>query len=220
MDMTHPVLDFPVNGLSGGPDGPRWLDGVEGPLGSSATGVWLGHGSTRRDSRRPWAQVGTLRRDRFPGARVDADQRIAARAVFAVVDATMPDPANRPDDYAPRLLDVASTRAAGHTAWQQVSWTVDHRSVSASVLEWAGAWAAFTTALPEVDVVVIGFGVEPAGLALVEVRDASTYHFDLGRPITFPDTVEQARAAAGVWADAASADARWPAHPDHTTATG
>lgn len=219
MEMSHPVLDFPVYGLTEGPDGPRWLDGVEGRLGSPATGVWLGHGSTRRDSRRPWTQVGTFSGDRFPGAGVDADQRIASSAVLAVVNATMPDPVNRPDDYGHRLLDVASTRAASHTAWRQVSWVVDHRPVPASVLEWAGAWAAFTTALPEVDVVVIGFGVEPAGLALVEVRDASPYHFDLGRPIIFPDTVEQARAAAGVWSDPVTASAWWPAHPDHTTAT-
>ncbi|MFC7359043.1 hypothetical protein [Nocardioides astragali] len=218
MEMTHPVLDFPVYGLSDGPDGPRWLDGVEGRLGSPATGVWLGHGSTRRDSRRPWTQVGTFSGDRFPGAGVDADERAAGIAAVAVVDATMPDLANRPDDYGQRLLDVALSRAAGHTGWRQASWMVDHQTVSASVLDWAGAWAAFTTALPEVDVVVIGFGVEPAGLALVEVRDASTYHFDLGRPITFPDTVEQARAAAGVWSDPATVDARWPTHPDHTTA--
>jgi hypothetical protein len=163
--------------------------------------------------------VGTFRRDRFPGVAVDADERSAFSAVVAVVDATMPHPANRPDDYGHRLLDSASTRAATRTEWQHVSWAVGHQSVSASVLYWAGAWAAFTTAMSKVDIVMVGFGTEPAGLTLSEVRDASEYHFDSDRPITFPETVEQSRAAAGVRSDATTDDEWWPDHTDHTTVT-
>lgn len=217
--MGHPALDFPVYGLRDSPPGPRWIDAVVGRLGHPVDGLWLEHGSTPRDAARPWVRVGTFRRDRFPGAEVDADQRVAFDAVFAVVDATMPHPMDRSEDHGARLLDSASARAASPTAWQQVSWVLGHQSVPASVLHWAGAWVAFTTALPGVDIVVIGFGVEPAGLTLTEVRDAEAYHFDPDQPITFPDTVERSRAAAGVRYGASTADGWWPEHPDHTTAT-
>lgn len=219
MDMSHPVLDFPVYGLAGGPDGPRWLDGVVGRLGHPATAVWLGHGSTRRDPQRPWTQVGTFRRDRLPGSAVDADQRIAFDAVFTLVDATMPNPAGRPDDYGHRLVDAATARAASRTEWQLASWTVRDQAVAVTVMRWAGAWAAYTTALPQVDIVMVGFGVEPTGLTLSELGDASEYHFDRRSPIVFPETVERSRAAAGVRYEAMSGERWWPSHADHVTTT-
>ncbi len=216
--MSHPALEFPVYGLVDGPDGPRWLDWVEGPLGHHADGIWLGHGSTPRDATRPWVHVGTFRRAERTEA--DAVERAALRAVLCVVDATMPDPHGRPHDYGHRLLDVASSRVGDHPRWRRVSWVVDGQSVTASTFDWAGAWAAFTTALPDVDIVAFGFGVAPAGLHLAEVQDGSRYHVDLGRPITFPDTVDQARAAAGVRSDPPGAHDWWPTHPDHDAVPG
>lgn len=215
METSHPPLSFPVYGLVEGPEGPRWLGAVLGPLGRHADGVWLGHGGEPRDAGRPWAHVGTFRRDRVDGTEVDTVERASLRAVLGVVDATVPDPAGRPDDEAHRLLDAASARVGSHPGWRAVSWTVDDDAVPASVIAWAGAWAGFTTALPDVDIVAVGFEVDPVGLVLAEVRDGSRYHVDLARPITFPDTVDRARAAAGVRSDAAGTDRWWPVHPDH-----
>ncbi len=137
-------------------------------------------------------------------------------AVFALVDATMPHPAARPDEFGHRLVDAATARAANRSKWQPFSWTVRDQAVAASVLRWAGAWAAFTTALPEVDIVMVGYGVEPTALTMTEVEDASEYHFDRRSPIIFPETVERSRAAAGIQYE--SVDERWwPSHADHAT---
>jgi len=218
--MSHPPLTFPVFGLVEGPGGPRWLDAVVGRLGHPADGVWLGYGSVPRDTQRPWVHVGTFSRVGVPRPEVDRTEAAASRAVLSVVNATMPDPENKPDDCGHRLLDAARARVDGHPGWRGVSWNVDDRPVAVSMVEWAGAWAAFTTALSDVDIVAFGFGVEPDGLVLAEVQDGSRYHFDIGRPITFPDTVDQARAAAGVRSDSGSAVRWWPPHADHDAVPG
>ena len=98
MDRGHPPLDFPFYGLPPTWVGPRWLESVTGPLGHPADGIWLRHGSALvHDARSSWLRVGTLRGDRFPGA--SRESRTAFSALFALVDATMPRPADRPPDY-------------------------------------------------------------------------------------------------------------------------
>lgn len=71
-----------------------------------------------------------------------------------------------------------------------------------------------------VDAVVVGSGIEPRDLTLSEVNDTSVYHFDGLRPITFPETFNEARAEAlapvgGEPPD--HDDVWWPAHPDQAS---
>jgi hypothetical protein len=178
------------------------------------------------DAQEPWVRVATLRRDRYAHVRPDPNsvpRDPAFAAMFALVNATMPEPAGRPDEYTRRIVDFAGREADRHSRWPEATWTIDLVPVSASVFEWAGAWAGFTTAVHEVDVVVVGSGIAPSGLTISRVNDTSAYHFDGRRPIRFPETVAQARAealaAVGVESEM-DADVWWPAHPDHTSALG
>lgn len=217
MGLSHPAPDFPIHGLAAAPDGPRWVDGFEGPLGAPADGVWLRHGRTlARDPREPWLRVGTLRGDRFPGPEVAREARTAFTVMFALVDATMPAPTERPDDYKRRVVDHATRHAERHLDWRRVTWTVDGRAVEASVVDWAGAWAGFTCAVPDVDLAVVASGTEPEGLALTRLDDTSDYHFDRTQPLLFPDTVQRAQHAAGA-VDTDADDVWWPTHPDHAS---
>ncbi len=224
MGMSFPALGFPLYGLDGEWDAPRWLDFVEGPSGSQASGVWLRYGAAHvHEAHEPWARVATMRRDRYSHVRTNPQsvpRDPAFAAMLALVDATMPAPTERPDDYTRDIVDFAQRAADRHSRWPEAIWTIDLVPVSASVFEWAGAWAGFTTAVPEVDVVVVGSGIEPSGLTLSGLDDTSAYHFDRDRPIRFPETVVLARAEAlgrGVESDQ-DADVWWPAHPDHTAA--
>ena len=225
MDRSWPAVDFPLYGLAGEWGPPRWLDYVEGPLGSPATGVWLRHGSARvHDSLEPWVRVATLRRDRYAHVRENPNsvpRDPAFAAMLTLVDVTMPEPSGRPDDYAHRIVDFAQAEADRHDQWPQATWTIGLLPAPAPVFAWAGAWAGFTRVVPEVDVVIVGSGIEPNGLVLSQVDDTSAYHFDAHRPITFPETLERARARAlsvvGDDSDQAD-DVWWPAHPDHRAA--
>lgn len=218
MTPSHPPLTFPVYGLAAAPNGPRWLDAVLGPLGHEADGIWLGHGGEPRDAERSWVHVGTFLPSPLRVTPAEVTEGVAGRALLSVVDATMPDLDARPEGYGLRLLDAATVRAGSGPEWQGLTWKVDNRLVPASVFHWAGAWAAFTTSLAEVDIVAFGFGVEPDGLQLAKVEDGSGYGFDLAGTITFPDTVDQARAAAGVRMPSATHPRWWPPHPDHDLA--
>lgn len=218
MTPSHPPLTFPVYGLAAELDGPRWLDAVIGPLGHEADGVWLGHGGEPRDAGRSWVQVGTFRRTPLRVTPSDITDGAAGSALFALVDATMPDLGARPDGYGHRLLDAATSRAGAGSQWAHTTWQIDDRPVPASTFYWANAWCGFTTALADVDVMAYGFGVEPNGLALGEVVSGTDYGFDLTSPITFPDTVDQARAFAGVRVPTHHTARWWPPHPDHEVA--
>lgn len=220
VDVTpsHPPLTFPVYGLAAELDGPRWLDAVIGPIGREADGVWLGHGGEPRDAGRPWVHVGTFRRTPLRVTPADIIDGAADNALFALVNATMPSLSARPAGYGPRLLDAAARRAGAGSQWSHTSWQIDDRTVPAATFYWASAWCGFTTALADVDIVAYGFAAEPNELAFAQVSDGSDYGFDLAEPVTFPDTVDQARASAGVRAPAYH-DARWwPPHPDHDVA--
>lgn len=160
-------------GLAAGPEGPRWLDAVLGRLDHEADGVWLGHGGEPRDAERSWVHVGTFRRSSLHSTPTEATEAVAARAVLSVVDSTMPDLDVRPEGYGHQLLDAATARADSGPGWQKAFWEVDNRHVPVSVFHWAGAWAAFTTALADVDIVAFGFGVEPGALVLAEVLDGA-----------------------------------------------
>lgn len=221
MEFSHPPLEFALYGLAGEWGPPRWLDHVEGRLGWPAEGVWLRHGSPRpRDVHEPWLQVATFRRDRYEHRPepISTPSDAAYTASLTLLDTTMPEPSQAREGYADQLGAAAQARADRHAEWPEVSWTLDGEVAPASVFSFAGAWAGFTRAVPEVDIVVVGFGFEPDGLALARVVDASAYHFDADRPLRFPQSCEQARAAAlaplGLDPEERG-DEWWPAHPDH-----
>lgn len=215
MDLGHPPLDFPFYGLPPAWVGPRWVESITGRLGHPADGIWLRHGSALvHDALNPWLRMGTLRGDRFLGT--ERESATAFTAMFALVDATMPSPADRPPDYTERIGDVVAEHADLHAAWPTASWSVDDEPVTASVTTWAGAWAAFAT-LPSVDLAVVGHLVDPSSLDLATVVDSAAYHFDRHAGPVFPTTVEESRRAAGVDPDAGD-DVWWPAHEDHVRA--
>lgn len=215
MDRGHPPLDFTFYGLPATWAGPRWVESITGPLGRPADGIWLRHGSALvHDARSAWLRVGTLRGDRFPGT--SRESRTAFSAMFALVDATMPNPADRPADYTERIGDVVAEHADRHASWPTVGWSVEGRHTTASLVTWAGAWAAFVT-MPSVDLAVVGHLIDPDGLELVEVVDSARYHFDRTAGPVFPATVEESRRAAGADPGAGD-DVWWPAHEDHAGA--
>lgn len=167
MDLSHPPLDFPIYGLAAGEwDPPRWLDHMEGPLGWRAEGVWLRHGSPLvHDAQEPWLRVATFRRDRYEHKPdpLTTPSDVAQRASFTLLDLTAPEPSRTPEGYADRIIDAARALGDRHPEWPQVTWTLDGDPVSASVVSFAGAWAGFTRAVPDADIVVVGCGIEPNG---------------------------------------------------------
>lgn len=216
---SFPAVDFPLYGLPVDWDLPRRLDHVDGRVGEPPVGVWLWHGRART-MREPWVRVASLPRDRHarsmtPGGG-DPVREVAFAATFALVNATFPAPNDRPADFGEQVVTFAERRADEYAQWPAAVWTVDHRSVPARLFGWAGAWAGFTTALPEVDVVAVGFGIEPRALALTEWADTAGYHFDKDLDLAFPEVVDTGRSAALLETDDTERDLRyWPAHPDH-----
>ena len=67
---------------------------------------------------------------------------------------------------------------------------------------------------PDVAVVVLGHGFDPASVQLSEVHDASTYNFAKDQPLQFPGTMDASRQAALTQATGLP-DAAWPWHHDH-----
>ncbi|GAA0974275.1 hypothetical protein ENKNEFLB_02283 [Nocardioides aquaticus] len=222
MGLGWPALTFTPYGLAGGWDAPRWLASVEGPLGHPAVGIRLKHGWTQeRDPERPWLEITTLRKDRYADFKPEpvADPGDAAfTATFGLVERTMPAPLERPDEYRERIVGFAERRAKDHHEWPTATWSIDGRGAVASIFRWAGAWAGFTSAAPECDVVVMGFGIEPGGLALTALHDTSPYHFHATQPLSLPETLprSQEAALAHLGGDGGlDVDRPWPAHPDH-----
>ena len=99
-------------------------------------------------------------------------------------------------------------------AWMPVTWKVDGAFVTARIYRWAGPWAGFTTALAEVDVVVVAAGVEPAELKLTKLDDTRDYHFDVHDSLAYPDVLDASVYAA--LGEAAKSDLRWPIHADQS----
>lgn len=225
MGLGWPALTFTPYGLAGEWDAPRWLAMLDGRLGHPATGVQLQHGWTRgRDPERPWVRITSLRKDRYDELKIDrvaVPADAADHAMFALTDVTMPEPLVSPDDYRDRITEQGRRQARRHGEWPRTTWTIDDEAVPASVFRFAGAWAGFTTAGTAADVIVLGFGIEPDGLALTGLNDTSAYHFDRHRAVTFPQTLQQSQGAAlarlgGDWNN--EPDRSWPAHPDHAAA--
>lgn len=224
MGLGWPPLTFTPYGLAGEWDAPRWLDMLDGRLGHPATGVQLRHGWTRgRDPERPWLRITSLRKDRYDELTID---RVAVpadgadHAMFALTDVTMPAPLVSPDDY--RGPDLRAGQAPSTSTRRVAADDVDHRRRGRACLgvPVRRAWAGFTTAGTAADVIVLGFGIEPDGLALTELHDTSAYHVDAPQPLSLTETLPRSQKAAleHLRGDGGrDVDRPWPAHPDHAS---
>ncbi len=229
MGISIPAVDFALYGLDAWWQGPRWLAGIDATAEEPAWGAWLGHGITDEwESTAPWALVGSLPRRRYaevvaPSSGGDNARDIAFEALFKLVNLTLPAPEDRPpaQGYLRRLVDFVESQAADHRGWPVVTWRLGGRTVTAHLFEWAGAWAAFTTEVPDVELAVLGSGIAADSLRLARVLDSQADHFDASRPVAIPETLHNSRAAAFPMDGGApgSADdhreAYWPRHPDH-----
>lgn len=229
MGISIPAVDFPLYGLDAWWQGPRWLAGMDAAAEEPAWGGWLGHGITDGwESTAPWALVGSLPRRRYaevmaPSSGGDNAREVAFEALFKLVNLTLPAPDERSPahGYLRRLVDFVESQAADYRGWPVVTWRLSGWTVTAHLFEWAGAWAAFTTEVPDVEVAVLGSGIAADSLRLVRVLDSQAYHFDASRPVSVPETLHNSRAAAfaGEGGAPGSADdhpeAYWPRHPDH-----
>jgi hypothetical protein len=228
MRCSFPAVDFPLYGLQADWDLPRWLDHVDGRAGEPPVGIWLWHGRQRAPSPwGPWLRVASLPRERHARSMTPAGgdpvREVAFAATFALINATVPAPAERPTDYPQRALNLAQRQADRYSQWKGVTWVVNDERVPALTLDWAGAWTGFTTAVPEVDIVAVGCGIQPTALILTEYADTALYHFDWRLPLEFPDVVEAGRVQALFQVDVAvpgNDSGYWPRHPDHDAVGG
>jgi hypothetical protein len=87
-------------------------------------------------------------------------------------------------DWLDKVNEYAAWQARQHQSWQSVVWQVDDAAVGAAIWRFAGAWTGFTTALPDLYVIVTAVGVEPQAMRLSRLTDAGAYGFALGADIT------------------------------------
>jgi hypothetical protein len=139
--------------------------------------------------------------------------------MFALINATMPRESEQPDGYQGKVVDFASRQADTYAQWSDVTWRVDGHEVPARLFEWAGAWTGFTTAAPDVDLAVVGHGLDGRGLSLVELTDTSAYHFDHRSAIVLPDDAERGEEATCISDSDDTTEHGWPLHPDHNDVT-
>lgn len=184
-DVVARAPDFDLYGLDESWTGPRWIAGMSGP-GRLAT-FSLGHLSTDRVR---GVRVTTMKRDRYDRWRSaqhhDAVDAVAMEAADDLLAATLPDPdvvMGHPE-WIDDIYDYASRNARRHRSWPEISWLVDDAELDAVHWRFAAAWTGFTTALPELYVVVTAVGVDPAAVRLRRLTDATLYGFQLGVDIT------------------------------------
>lgn len=184
MAHQHPPLDFPLVGLDASWRGPRWLDFLEGQAGKPVVGAWLGHGDDyERPTTGSWAFVGT-----FSRKHVDADWRGPSRSFEEFLAST-----------AAMFLqgDASSPEVAPEwELWDATTVSLGARTLSARIFEHAGAQVLLSFDLPGLGLLVRSRGLRADGLALAEVADYRSYHFDPTVPLAYPvvllDSVEAA----------------------------
>ena len=203
MSHTHPAIDFPVYGLAGW-RGPQWLDSLEGEAGKPIAAVWLAH-RTGDEMRHgfPYVKIGTLSLRQYgcvsPTLHTDetrSSREVAFAAMLKLLNMTSPILSREEQSkYSTNAVRFAEQQADRHADWQAVDWSINGRRVDARVLEWSGAWVAFTRSLhPDVAVVAVGGGGAVAeGLAIYQVNDQADYYFDVTAAISFPETLERSR---------------------------
>jgi hypothetical protein len=189
MANLFPPFDFPLYGLDTSWTGPRWLDFFEGKAGSPSWGAWLGHGHDADRARGDeWVIVGS-----FP-VRRSAEVQLQPGETFQHYLASVATLVLFNDsEEGPARLETEPDRWA---AWPSRYLRADGRSVSAHFLERGNAWAAFITGLREVGLVIHASGIAVEEMALVEVTDSSSYHFNSDEPLDYADVLYASRQAA------------------------
>ena len=102
---------------------------------------------------------------------------------------------SRPEGLLQAAVDHADENSRRHADWTQVTWQVDGTPVPARAWEFAGGWAAFSDALPDVYLAISGSAGRPHGVALARLKDTHAYHFDHYQPL-HPRVIEASAAAA------------------------
>lgn len=181
-------VEFRLYGLDDSWRGGRCLDFFEHQVGHPPALVWLAHHEQTEEAR--GVRVGTLasgQRDQGTAVHLpqEATATVALRACVPLGEMTLPmSRAAQPGEAVANLHAHIREQAHRWAEWPQVTWYVNDTPVTASVWHFAGAWAGFTTtALSEVDLVLIGIGTDPEGLRLVPVGDRSDYGVDLTAPL-------------------------------------
>jgi hypothetical protein len=154
-------------------DGPQWAEFFEGAEGRPATTLWLGH---RRPTGRDDLSVGTTT-SRHP---TDEITDLAFAAAFTLTERMRPDRAGVefPPDFNTLQFDHAVEVANAWATWPSTPCEVDGQERTLRFWRYAGGWAGFIAELSEVDALLVGAGVDPAGLRLETVRDPARYGFD------------------------------------------
>ncbi len=189
MANLFPPFDFPLYGLDVHWTGPRWLDFFEGQSGKPSWGAWLGHGHDA--DRRPgseWVIVGSFSARRSTEVQLQPGETfehyLASVATHVLFNDSVEGPAR---------LEAEPAR---WTAWPSTSLSADGQRLSAQFQERGDAWAAFTTGLREVGLVIHASGIAAEELALAEVTNSSPYHFNSDEPLAYADILNASRKAA------------------------
>jgi hypothetical protein len=195
--QASPPVEFPLYGLDADRPGLRWLDGYGDALGDDVRWVGLAQGDPEADE---LVMVETFSRFLTDSLHVRGGEpplkSVSFAAAVTLVNLTLPDMSvSRPDGLLQAVVDHADENSRRHADWTRVTWQVDGVPVPARAWEFAGGWAAFSDALPEVYLAISGSAGRPDGVALARLKDSRAYHFDLDQPL-HPRVIEASAAAA------------------------
>jgi hypothetical protein len=110
---------------------------------------------------------------------------------IVLVNLTLPESsAPRSDGMLRALVEHANYRCARHADWPVISWRVDGVPVPARVWWFAGGWAAFSDALPDVYLTAAGVANGPDGVEFARLRTGEAYDFDLAGRLSIRVVVE------------------------------
>lgn len=196
---ASPPVDFPVCGLDESWRGPRWLGMFGEAIGDPPDWVSLWHQGLNGTS---LIVVETFSRPRTDSRVIRSGQpplqHVALHAGVSLINVTLPvQSAAKPDGLMRALVEHVDNRSREYARWLLVSWNVHGVAAAARAWRFATGWAAVSDAIDGIYVAAVGVGVDPDGLSLTMVRDASAYHFDLADPL-HPDVMEESAQAAGV----------------------
>jgi hypothetical protein len=153
--------------------------------------VWLGHGTSDLAA---GVRVGTIDRRRMemrphnqliPG---DPVLSVASYGVESVTWLTLPDPVDlapgEPSaEYMHLIVAHAREQVLRYATWPDRRVRIDGEWFPVKCWEYAGAWAALIDSLPDVYVLVSGYGIEVDDLDLQEVTEGSPYGIDVAGPL-------------------------------------
>lgn len=152
--------------------------------------VWLGHGTADLSA---GVRVGTISRRLMDVPRnqlFQGDPLLSAAhyGVESVTWLTLPDPIDLAPgeasaDYMHLIVEHGRNEVARYWNWPNRRLRIEGDRVEVKCWEYAGAWAAIVDTLPDVYVVVSGYGVDVAELDVREVTDGGPYGIDVAGPV-------------------------------------